>query len=88
MSEPAVVNTLKQLRRRGWIPLSGLSVLLDHSFPQVIYERQRGKNPVPIVRVGSTNRVYEDTVFEELNKHKNQVNAQWIIGLYGSITDE
>lgn len=78
-----VIPILQRLAERGWTPLRSMAVLLDYAFEESIYERQKGKNPIPVVRVGRTNRVYEDTVVDLLTQRSTtDTDAQVILNLY------
>lgn len=79
-----VVNTLHHLASHGWITLRALSSLLGYSHATGIYGRQKGKNPIPTVKIGGTHRVYADDVIHELNNRpkEDQTAAQTFLGIY------
>jgi len=67
-SSLSVLQILDKLVEHGWIPLRSMAVLLGLREVRGIYQRQRGKNAIPVVQVGGTKRVYADVVVETLEK--------------------
>lgn len=65
---PSVLQVLGTLEEHGWIPLRQMGVLLGYKEVRGIYQRQKGKNPISVIQVGGTKRVYEDAVIEGLEK--------------------
>ncbi len=61
-----VLQILDKLVEHGWIPLRSMAVLLGYREVRGIYQRQKGKNAIPIIQVGGTKRVYEDVVIQTL----------------------
>ncbi len=62
----------RHLATHGWITLRSMSSLLGYSHATGVYARQRGKKPIPTVRIGGTYRVYADDVVHELNNRPEQ----------------
>ena len=65
---PSILMVLDTLEEHGWIPLRQMAVLLGYTTIRGIYQRQKGKNAIPVIQVGGTKRVYEDAVIEALEK--------------------
>ncbi len=86
MSDDKIIPILKKLHERGWTPLRSMSSLLGYAFPVQIYQRQLTPNAIPVIRVGGTNRVYEDDVIEALeNATHKPADAQMVLSLYKRI---
>ena len=83
--EADTYGILHDLCYRGWIPLIKMTTLLGYSSPVTVYQRQRSKSPIPIVRVGGINRVDEDTVIETLEGSRNTSYAKVILDVYRRI---
>ena len=64
------MSVLKRLIEQGWIPLRQLGVLLNKP-DRSIYGRQVTRNPVPTIRIGGIERVYTDTVIDEIKTAKS-----------------
>ncbi len=79
-----VMNALKCLTLRGWIPLRQMSMLLNYSTAGGIYQRQRGKNAIETVRIGGVHRVYADVVVRTLENVPSDraEDAQMVLSLY------
>jgi hypothetical protein len=82
--EGRIMRTLQHLAKHGWITLRALSILLGYKNSTGIYARQRGKNPIPVIKVDSTYRVYADAVINTLQNvpEEDQVAAQTFLKLY------
>lgn len=76
-----VITTLNHLATHGWIPLRSMSFLLGYSHATGIYSRQKGKNPIPTVKIGGTYRVHADDVVKELNNRPEQDQAAALVFL-------
>jgi len=85
-----IPNTLRHLATHGWITLRSMSALLGYSHATGVYARQRGKNPIPTVRIGSTYRVYADDVIETLKNvpEEDQDAAQTFLHIYKAALKE
>lgn len=83
----STVQVLEDLAANGWVPLRSMSVLLGYTHATGVYSRQRGKNPIPTVRIGGTLRVYEDAVLATLRKlaEREPEDAGMIISMYRQI---
>lgn len=86
MSDSKIIPILKKLVERGWTPLRSMSSLLGYAHPVQIYQRQKGNNPINVIRIGGTNRVYEDEVLRVL-KHTDfkHADAELILSMYQQI---
>lgn len=76
---------LHTLVDRGWIPLVAMATLLGYSTTSAIYQRQRGANPIPVVRVGGINRVVEEVVIESLENAHYRSHAEVVLSVYRKI---
>lgn len=67
-----------------------MSFLLGYAHPTGIYGRQRGKNPIPTVKMGGTHRVYKDDVIETLKNvpEEDQDAAQVFLMMYRAALKE
>lgn len=81
--EDRTYKVISRLIERGWTPLASMATILGYGSPVSIYQKQRTK-PIDIIRVGGTNRVYEDTVIKLL-EDKNTTHCQVILGIYRRI---
>jgi len=63
------IGVLNVLIDRGWISLRQLGILLNTP-TRSIYGRQRTKKPVETIRIGGIERVYTDTIKQELKEAK------------------
>lgn len=90
MSDHTVNRVLGSLVAHGWVTLRSMSYLLGYAHGTGIYGRQRGKNPIPTVKVGGTYRVYEDTVIETLENapERDQVASKTILRIYRQLKKE
>ncbi len=79
-----IVVTLHHLATHGWVSLRSMSALLGYSHATGVYGRQRGKNAIPTVKIGSVHRVYADDVVHELNNRpeKDQEAAGVLLRIY------
>ncbi len=61
-----------------------MAVLLGYREVRGIYQRQRGKNAIPIIQVGGTKRVYEDVALQTLKNvpSEKKRDADMILDLY------
>ena len=75
-------KVLRNLSDHGWIPLSEVGVLLGYAFPNSIYQRQQSRSAIPTIKVGGTQRVYEEDVLKALHDHWDQSHAKLILSLY------
>lgn len=81
-----IIPILKYLREHGWIPLRSMAALLGYAHVVQIYQRQKTKHKIPVLRVGGVNRVYEDTVLAELsNARYKPADALMYLEMYGTI---
>ncbi len=67
-----------------------MSTLLGYTHATGVYSRQRGKNAIPTVLVGGTQRVYEDAVVATLKKQIEResifaLDAEMILAMYRQI---
>ena len=87
---PSVLQALRRLAIHGWIPLRQLAAILELKTPTAIYQRQRGRNRIDTIRVGSQHRVYEDEVVRVLKAEppKKQANAQLMLRLLQTYKDK
>lgn len=83
-STPSPLEVIRNLVNEGWIPLRQLAVLLNYKQLRAIYARQRGRNPIPTIRVGGIERVYADDVLEVIQSSSRLENAEAraLISLY------
>lgn len=89
MSDVDIIPILKKLAERGWTPLRSLSSLLGYAHSVQIYQRQSTKNAIAVVKVGGTNRVYEDEVIKALKETKfKPTDAALVLSLYKRIKSE
>ncbi len=65
-SSPGVLQALEKLSTHGWVPLRAMACLLGYNELRGIYQRQRGRNAIPTIKVGGQYRVYEDTALKTL----------------------
>ena len=84
---PGVIKALERLSEHGWVPLRAMAELLGYNELRGIYQRQRGQNAIPVIKVGGQYRVYEDVVVKTLehvpsDKHED---AQMVLRLYRTI---
>ncbi len=86
MSEdsPGVLRVLEKLSKHGWIPLRAMAALLGYNELRGIYQRQRGRNAIPTVKVGGQYRVYEDVALQLLTTSETG-DAAMILRMYRSI---
>lgn len=89
-SSPGVIPALEKLSKHGWVPLRSVAEILGYNELRGIYQRQRGRNALPTVKVGGQYRVYEADVIKALetaapNRHED---AQMILRMYRSIKKE
>ncbi len=86
MSEtsPGVLKALEKLSAHGWVPLRGMACLLGYNELRGIYQRQRGHNAIPVVKVGGQYRVYEDVVIHELTTTESE-DAAMVLTMYRAI---
>lgn len=78
-------NILSKLATQGWVPLINITTLCGYSTPVTIYQKQKGKNPIQTMRVGGTNRVYEDDVIKALKQIRDTHHAEVILSLFKRI---
>ncbi len=62
-----------------------MGVLLGYAQEGGMYQRQKGRNPVPTIKVGHTHRVYEDDVLEALHASKKKAHTELILSLYQGV---
>ena len=88
--ENRILHSLTHLARHGWVPLRSMSALLGYAHATGIYARQRGKNPIPVVKIGGTYRVYADDVLNELQNVPDcdQEASRTFIRIYRSLLKE
>ncbi len=84
---PRVVRALKILSEHGWVPLRAMAALLGYGELRGIYQRQRGRNAIPTIKVGGQYRVYEDVVIKTLEREPptKREDAQMILRMYRTI---
>ncbi len=82
-SIPNQYEVISTLIEKGWIPLRQMAVLLGYKELRGIYARQRGRNAIPTIRIGGTERVYLDDAIETLNtvREDKQPDAQVLLSL-------
>ncbi len=85
-----IVVTLRHLAVHGWVSLRSMSSLLGYAHATGVYGRQRGKNAIPTVKIGSVYRVYADDVVHELNNRpeKDQEAAGVLLRIYHAALKE
>ncbi len=59
-------KAIDHLVEHGWISLRQMAILLGYNELRGIYQRQRGKNAIPTVRVGGIERVYTEDALKVL----------------------
>ncbi len=88
-SPSGVLRTLEKLSRHGWVPLLGMARLLGYTTGSIrgIYQRQRGQNAIPTIKVGGHYRVYEADVLQTLEAARGQKreDAEMILTMYRAI---
>jgi len=67
-----------------------MSPLLGYAHATGVYTRQKSKNPIPTVRIGSTYRVHADDVIHILNNvpEEDQNAAQTFLRIYRAALKE
>jgi hypothetical protein len=82
-SAPNQYEVIATLIDKGWIPLRQMAVLLGYKELRGIYARQRGKNAIPTIRIGGTERVYlaEAITTLETVREDKQDEAKVILSL-------
>ncbi len=83
-SSSRVLKALAKLRTHGWVPLLGMAALLGYNEPRAIYQRQRGRNAIPVVKVGGQYRVYEEAVIKTLENTTGYMreDARMVLAMY------
>jgi hypothetical protein len=83
-SAPSPTVVLTNLVERGWIPLRQVAILLGMKELRGIYARQKGRNAIPTIRIGGTERVYADDVLHVLRTAKPEKcpEAGTLISMY------
>jgi hypothetical protein len=64
-----------------------MAILLGMKELRGIYQRQKGRNAIPTVRVGGIERVYEEDVLETL-EHAQDSSTDAVITLYRRVQRE
>ena len=84
---PRVIRALEKLSEHGWVPLRAMAALLGYGELRGIYQRQRGRNAIPTIKVGGQYRVYEDVVVKTLEHAPpdKREDAQMILRMYRAI---
>jgi len=84
---PGVIKALEKLSEHGWVPLRAVAALLGYNELRGIYQRQRGQNAIPTIKVGGQYRVYEDIVIKTLESAPpdKREDAQMVLRLYRAI---
>ena len=62
----AKTEILQSLIRDGWVPLRQAAILLNYGELRGIYAKQRSREPIPVIKVGGTYRVYVDALFDHM----------------------
>ena len=83
-NSPGVLQALEKLSKHGWIPLLGMARLLGYNELRGIYQRQKGSNAIPTIKVGGQYRVYEDVVLRLLMTSESG-DADMVLSMYRSI---
>ncbi len=80
LTQLQVISTLIE---QGWIPLRQMAVLMGYKTLRGIYQRQRGRNAIPTIRISGFERVYFDDVIDTLKTEpvEKRPNAQALISL-------
>ncbi len=78
---PGVLKVLESLSIHGWVPLRGMATLLGYNELRGIYQRQRGRNAIPTIKIGGQYRVYEDVAIRTLEAEHDQM----VLRLYRTI---
>ncbi len=86
MSEgsPGVLQALEKLSKHGWVPLRAMASLLGYNELRGIYQRQRGRNAIPTIKVGGQYRIYEAQAIEILKSTAGE-DAKMVLSMYRSI---
>ncbi len=86
-SSPGVLQALEKLSKHGWVPLRAMAAILGYNELRGIYQRQRGRNAIPTIKVGGQYRVYEDVVLNLLESAdpKKRDDAQMVLRMYATI---
>lgn len=84
---PGVLQALEKLSKHGWIPLRAMATLLGYNELRGIYQRQRGRNAIPTIKVGGQYRVYEADAIKVLKSidPKKREDAQMVLTMYRAI---
>ena len=84
---PGVLQALEKLAEHGWVPLRSMAVLLGYNELRGIYQRQRGRNAIPAIKVGGQYRVYEDVVIRTLEAETGYMHEhdQMVLRMYRAI---
>ncbi len=89
MSEgsPGVLQALEKLSRHGWVPLRAMAQLLGYNELRGIYQRQKGSNAIPTIKVGGQYRVYEDIAIKTLEAETGYMREhdQMVLRMYRMI---
>ncbi len=83
-TSPGVLQALEKLSKHGWVPLRAMAALLGYNELRGIYQRQRGRNAIPTIKVGGQYRVYEDIVLQTLTTSAD-ADAKMVLSMYRSI---
>ena len=88
--ESRILHSLTHLASHGWVPLRAMAALLGYAHATGIYARQRGKNPIPVVKIGGIYRVYADDVIQELQNvpECDQIASKAFLRIYRSLLKE
>ncbi len=80
----STLKVIEHLVDHGWISLRSMAVLLSMRELRGIYQRQRGRNAIPVIRVGGMDRVYAEDVVRILKKvdGDKKADADVVLSLY------
>lgn len=82
--ERSTIKVIDHLVEHGWVSLRSMAVLLNYDELRGIYQRQRGRNAIPTIRVGGMDRVYVEDVVEILKNvpADKKPEADIVLSLY------
>lgn len=68
---------LQSLILSGWVPLRQAAVLLNYGELRGIYAKQRSRDPIPVIKIGGTYRLYADELFEHMSRSSKVEPAEY-----------